>query len=521
MSVIMNEYKYWEKYIEWLLENKKIFVIHDRHLSDIEREEPGWVKKIEQSKYNTEIKTHNIKIDGRFPDFIYLKEIHFSNSYYVYAIEIKGDVNFIELSNGASQAEFYKNGSHFSTLLFPSDIPEKDFQRLRNEAKCKGIILGKIDLNKEKSVKDCVQLFDEEYARSNFHPEILKNIYDFLILIKNNQFAEPITKIKSNRTIFLHYIIPGLIKYLYFKYENKTILIGPQIYDKLIDHWSQLDGNSSWKENDRKHFYKIGEKFGFLQDNATFFYNLIELYLDSIKLSDETINKVIKIDKPKISEKIMKFYQCAHDSKGEGNYLFHQHELLAHIILQQLYRRYDFSEFCTYLIEIKQKEKNSPFDFRDIVSYIGKINFQIMIEFFCKKKMGAKRITKDKCLKCSEHVSCYGKEIKDPEDYENILTNYLEKVVSASDFDDLPEDFFENKNNTHNKYLRYGVIKSIADSSITYNFKRNLLHLDFFPREFVDSGKIKGNNTQIANYCPKKDLWDIDEIKYDTFKAKN
>ena len=51
-------------------------------------------------------------------------------------------------------------------------------------------------------------------------PIKFQEVYDFLFLLKENSQIQPLIKIKSNKTVLLHYIVPGFIKFLYKKYQK-------------------------------------------------------------------------------------------------------------------------------------------------------------------------------------------------------------------------------------------------------------------------------------------------------------
>ncbi len=358
-----------------------------------------------------------------------------------------------------------------------------------------------------------------------------------------------ISKIRSNKTIFIHYLVPGYIKYLYRKYEKKD-LTSNELEDYLKTHWRKLINRKKWNKlfsqevehlkilfkgwNKKpiKDFIKVSTQFGFMNKNL-YLFSWIEFYLDRIKLPN--IDIFPEIQNEQIKNNIIRLFSCAVDMIGKNNWLFQKHPLLSHFILDFLSKRTDmkiFNKWIRNVIEIHTPNKEVMINkigvsFRDIINYISKIDFLLAKEFFLKEDVGERTSNDDICispiknLKCpkSANEKCYGQTIKD---FKQLL-NYNKEISSLlrnlnnpiETYMDLPNKYFEENSKT--MPLRFGFIKGIANLQIIYNFKRNIINLGYFPKEFVENNELLkdnnyplGNDTRLGRYCPYLDRWSMD-----------
>lgn len=104
----MDEYKYWQRTIEWLLEKEKVFVFHNSHKTTLMEKALAWVNNIE-NKNKIIIKEHNLNLEGAVPDFISLDEDILTGSFYINSLEIKGDVGYTKIHRGIHQATAINN----------------------------------------------------------------------------------------------------------------------------------------------------------------------------------------------------------------------------------------------------------------------------------------------------------------------------------------------------------------------------------------------------------------------------
>ena len=536
----MSESKYWIQVIEWLHEKDLTFAFHNSHKSELMKNYKVWINDFEK-KYGRSIPVHSIKIKNSYSDFLVLKSDDFESIYYIYSYEVKGEVDRAGFNRGLIQAENLKDGIDYSVLLIPKQSIKRDYEK---ELNYRGILLGEID------EKEGVIVKNESIARTHFNPKLHNKILKFLLIIKQKKEGEIISKIKSTKTIFLHYLVAGFIKYLYEKYEKKD-LMSNDLEEYLKTHWIKLIKRKNWDEilsnkpdsiqaqinhwntQSIKNFIKISRQFGFLNKND-FFFSCIELYLESIIVPKQII--FTKIQNEKIRSNITKLYCCAEDMNGQNRWLFKPHTHLSNIILDFLLRRNDMKIINKWIKNVllsvsTENELNSRkekgINFRDIIDYVSKIDFILMKEIFIKGSIGKRSHEKDICLnpignlKCplGSNEKCYGKTINNFFNLIEFNKEIIKKLNDSSNpienYDDIPKEFHENNNK--NDPLRYGIVKALADSQIYYNFKRNLINLGYFPKRFIYANqflkKFKypiGNDTPIGNYCPYLDVWSVD-----------
>ncbi len=546
----MSESENWIKVIEWLNKNDMIYAFHNVHKSELMKDHEKWVIEFEK-KSEKIIPVHSIKIKNTYSDFLAMESHKFEDLNYLYSFEVKGKINREGFIKGRHQAEDAQNGTDYSVLLIPEDYVKPDY---KSELSKNGIILGEIDK------KGNIFLLNKQTAKTYFNPKTHNRILKFLLIIKQKREGELISKIRSNKTIFIHYLIPGFLKYLYIKYENKK-LKNSELEIRLKTHWRKVKPFNrknwdklfskevecpkfqfeSWSNKNIKDFIKVSNQFGFTNINR-FLFSFIEFYLASLALP--RVDIFPEVQNKQIKKNIIRLFSCAVDMNGTNIWLFQKHPLLSDFILDFLSKRTDMKIFNQWVRSVIEKVHPSikkdmiPFNkegydkirvnFRDIVNLTLKADFYIAKEFFLKGRVG-KRVSKnnnDICispignLKCpkSANEKCYGQIIKDFKEllkYNQEISSLLSDPNNHIDtYMDLPKKYFEKNDKT--SPLRFGFIKAIVDSHIFYNFKRNLIHLGYFPKEFVENnGFLKenkyplGNDTVLGKYCPYLDLWSI------------
>ena len=545
----MSESEYWIKVIEWLNKNKMIYAFHTSHKSELMKDHEDWVIEFE-NKSGEIIPVHSIKIKNSYSDFLALKSEEFEDVDYIYSLEVKGKINRNGFIRGIYQAEDAQNGTDYSAILIPKDYVKPEYEL---ELSKRGILLGEIDN------KGNITLLNEFAAKSSFNPKTHNRILKFLLIIKQKKKGELISKIRSNKTIFIHYLVPGYIKYLYRKYEKKD-LTSNELEDYLKTHWRKLINRKlwntlfsqevehseilfeDWDKKPIKDFIKVSTQFGFMNKNL-YFFSWIEFYLDRIKLPNIDIFPEIQNDQ--IKNNIIRLFSCAVDMIGRNHWLFQKHPLLSHLILNFLSKRTDmkiFNKWIRNVIEIQIPNKEVMINkigvsFRDIINFISKVDFLLAKEFFLKENIGKRASKDDICispignLKCpkSANEKCYGQTIIDFKQLMNFNQEISSLLLNLNNpietYMDLPQKYFEGNNKT--MPLRYGFIKAIADLQIMYNFKRNLINLGYFPKEFVENNELLkennyplGNDTRLGRYCPYLDRWSMD-IESDIFFESN
>jgi len=535
----MREINYWIKVIEWLNKNEFPYLIHRTHKSQISSENSYWLENFEKKKGI--IPTHSYKLKNHYPDFLMLENDQFHNFFYTYSLEVKGEINRSEFERGVIQCENFKSGVDYSVLLIPQNSIKLDYEKELNK---KHILLGIIQ-------DDDVVINKAKNVYSNFDPIFRQKILRRLFLLQQKIQNEYLSRIRTGKTIFLHYLIPGFVKYLYKKYEN-TQLTSNSLLNILKTHWYQLieegDMNNinkiessvkiefkEWDSNNLNQFITISTQFGFM-DNVPYFFSLIETYLSSLAPID--IPSLFKtIENIEIRKLISKFYNCAIDMKGRNIWLFQKHSVLSNIILDFLSNRKDML-YLNQILNIMEKNrshnnKKIGLSIRDLIDYISKDDFSLAKELFFKKKQGLRKFDKDICLnrigklECpfGKNLECYPEEIKNLSDlerfYRDLFRNINDPNNFIDDYDSIPEIYHEN--NDKSRPLRFGFIKGLIDSRFYYNFKRNLIHLGYFPNEFIKlyykhyKNYPIGNDTRFGRYCPYYDRWSID-IENDAIK---
>ena len=535
----MSESEYWIKVIEWLNKNEMIYAFHNVHKSELMKDHGEWVIEFEKNSGET-IPVHSIKIKNTFSDFLAIESQKFEDLDYIYSFEVKGKINRDGFIKGKHQAEDAQNGADYSVLLIPKNYVKTDY---KSELSKNGIILGEIDK------KGNIKLLNKQAAKTYFNPKTHNRILKFLLIIKQKRKGDLISKIRSNKTIFIHYLIPGFLKYLYKEYE-KTVLNSIELEDCLKTHWRKLIKRKKWNKlflkevesskiqfenwnnSNIRGFIKISNQFGFMNKNL-FLFSSLEFYLKSIKLPRVDIFPEVKNEK--IKNNLVRLFSCAIDMSGRNNWLFQKHPLLSNFILNFLSKRTDMKIFNHWVRTAIEKVRSSKEDdvkynteanFRDIVNIPLKEDLSIAKEFFLKEKVGKRASKDDICispignLKCpkSANEKCYGHTIKDFKELMEYNQEISSLLIDPNDqietYKDLPKKYFEENNN--NMPFRFGFIKAIADLQILYNFKRNMIHLSYFPKEFVqNNGFLKenkyplGNDTRLGKYCPYLDLWSI------------
>lgn len=518
------EKDYWKLIIKFLTGKKKTFAIHRAHKTSLmnDPEHQKWINHFERE--NSIIPTHSKKISMTIPDFLVLEPSEFSSSYYLYSYEIKGEVNKNEFLRGMFQAELAKDGVDVSVLVLPMDSVKAGYM---DELNKKGILLGKMTNDGQLLIQDKTR------ARTSFDPFLHNHILQFLLVINQKRSNEIISKIKSSKTIVLHYIIPGFVRYLYKKYENRN-LSEKEIESILHTHWMHLNAKTSWTTSKIREFIRSARQYGYFT-KTDLFYNLIELYLKTVVVHE--IYHFPEISNMEIKNNIQRLFGCAISMKGKGKWLFDNHKMLADIVLDRLSSRPDMKIVNSWMRELQAQKKNplhgdyNGFNFRDMVDYFLKKDVDITREFFFKTRVDDRKVKDDICLQqcksknlsCPKgtNVDCFGFRVTS---YEEMM-EYCKEVVegcfgttneSSENYEDIPARYHDD--NDKKKPVRFGFVKAMVDSNVIYNFKRNLIHLGYFSRNIVFNNEFLkknnypiGNDTSLGYYCPYLDVWDVDE----------